>query len=140
VIEDNGILMFGPIQDLSGVKLPKFTLRIFEKTNLEDYKKNFYFADETCGSANSYCLMFDFNYTDLSENRVEAVDKLLEEEDVIQYPAWKYSIENECLVPTIIIYNEKTNTMYEFQEHCSEEGSVKYLQLQEMLKSFSFIE
>lgn len=139
VIDDDGLIMFGATKDFGGVLLPEFSLRIFEKNDLLDYKKKIRFLNEKC-EANNDCIMLDIDYLSFNEDRGQALDLLLEKVVINDLAAWKMMLEHDCLVPTVIIYNQARNTIYEFQQQCAPSEEQGFDNLQKIIETLQFID
>lgn len=138
LVDDENLVMFGPFKDFDGVVLPKYTLRVFEKSTIDDYKQRIAFRDETC-SPNVECIMFDYKYTELAEDRELALAELFTEKKIGDYQVWEISLANECALPTVLIYNVKDNSVYEFQEYCSEDEKLSYEKLEKVIEGLTFL-
>jgi len=138
LIEDNDVIMFGPLENLAGVFLPKYSLRIYSDQNIDDYLSRIRFAGEVCDPSIS-CLLFDFNFSEIDPDRKIAITKIVEPFDLAGFQAWKYSASDTCLIPTFLVYDQTNDRLFEFQENCSDDDSGAFEVLNQIVHSFTLL-
>ncbi|HCC22982.1 TPA: hypothetical protein DF272_02275 [Candidatus Falkowbacteria bacterium] len=125
IIEDKDLLLFGPVEEITGVSLPKYSLRYYPAQTFDDYLNRIRFVGEDCDQPDA-CLLFDFEYSKIDSDRTAAIAKIVEPVNLPGLKAWRFALNDTCLIPTVIVFDEKNNRMLEFQEHCASDQNEKY--------------
>lgn len=139
IIENENILMFGSVAESSTLELPPYTVRRLINTNLADYKKQIRFKNEIC-EPDINCLFFDFEFSKLDNDRNLALDKIFESGKFSDLEYQRFLLNEDCIVPMVLIYNKENNEIFEFQGSClTDQMSAGYDELMEIIKTFSFV-
>ncbi len=136
--EIDNMVMFGVADSVNDQDFPRFTVRYLPQTTIEDYQDQVRFQGEEC-LAGEKCLMFDFAFESLDKDRKSALNKIFEKDQVNDLNFWKVLLNQDCVTPILLIYNENNQALIEFQENCLSGSEAGFESLMGIVRSLSFV-